>query len=103
MAGIDLCFGLLVAVHDHSVQERAWLALLMAFRFRLLDFATQIGGGLMILTFLARIVLVKVLSWVWCQQSLQKRLDGWASFSRTSSVRRGRCLTEVFRRIEGGS
>lgn len=62
----NLLLGLLVAVRNHSVQQGAWLALIVAVRFSLLDFSAQVGGCLFILALIVGVVLVEVLGWVGC-------------------------------------
>lgn len=57
----DLVFGLLVAVGDHAVQQRTWLALVVAFGLGLVDFSGQVGGCLFIMALVVGVVLVEVL------------------------------------------
>jgi hypothetical protein len=61
MLASNLILRLLVAVGDHAVEERAWLALIMTIGFSFLDLAVEVGRGLLVLTLVARVVLVEVL------------------------------------------
>jgi hypothetical protein len=90
-----LFFGLLVAVGDHAIEERAWLALFVAIGFGLLDLAVQVGGGLFVLAFVARVVLIEVLGCetmsvlgvreVWSKVELR---EGWESLYSQAVLKR---------------